>query len=104
MYNSEASQLKVTILDADQSEIGGDDGDGPNLDYGQSHAVSSELPMMMVVTATGPDKPVSFAYGSQTWSSDDKDAEGNARCGVGKWDGGVLGSTATRQMDCGFSC
>lgn len=104
LYNSRASQLTVTIKDADKREIGGDDGDGPNLDYGHSHDVSSELPEMMIVTAPGPNEPINFAYGSQTWTSDYKNANGDPQCSVGKWDSGALGSTKTRNMDCGFEC
>ncbi|EAT77200.2 hypothetical protein SNOG_15535 [Parastagonospora nodorum SN15] len=37
--------------------------------------------------------PVRFAYGGQSWDSNDK-----ARCSVGKYDNGK------RQLDCGFTC
>lgn len=56
-------------------------------------AVDSALPDALIVTAGQDDNdPVSFAYASQSWTSDDD------QCSAGQYDSG------SRNMDCGFDC
>ncbi|KAL8902721.1 MAG: hypothetical protein Q9207_004433 [Kuettlingeria erythrocarpa] len=53
-----------------------------------------QLPNQLIVTAGAVDAdPVRFAYGSQSWDSND-----GSRCGMGAYDSG------SRNGDCGFSC
>ena len=63
--------------------------------------VPSTLPLTLVVTARGPDEaPVLFAYGDQSWDSDDQDAH-HCTLGLGDEWGYEDGN---REGDCGFTC
>jgi len=75
------------INDANENSIGSFAKGGPTA------SVTSKLPLTLEIRTGGVDAdPVMFAYGADSWSS------GDARCSVGKYDGGK------REMDCGFSC
>lgn len=81
--------LEASLNDANENKIGGTDGKvGPTL------SLTSKLPLTLEIKTGGVDAdPVSFAYGSQSWDSNDE-----SRCSVGKYDSGK------REMDCGFTC
>tara|TARA_R110002003_G_scaffold534_20_gene20340 strand:+ start:5851 stop:6291 length:441 start_codon:yes stop_codon:yes gene_type:complete len=81
--------LEVTALnDANENKIGEFKKGGPTA------SVTSKLPLTLEIKTGGVDAdPVRFAYGSQSWDSNDK-----GRCSVGAYDNGK------RQMDCGFTC
>ncbi|KAH7079682.1 hypothetical protein FB567DRAFT_449403 [Paraphoma chrysanthemicola] len=81
--------LEVTALnDANENKIGEFKKGGPTA------SVTSKLPLTLEIKTGGVDADaVRFAYGSQSWDSNDK-----SRCSVGKYDNGK------RQMDCGFTC
>lgn len=81
--------LEVThVNDANENKIGNSEKGGPTA------SVTSKLPLTLAIKTGGVDAdPVSFAYGDQSWDSND-----GSRCSVGKYDSGK------RQMDCGFSC
>ncbi|KAH7413558.1 hypothetical protein DE146DRAFT_638041 [Phaeosphaeria sp. MPI-PUGE-AT-0046c] len=83
-YSLEAPAVK----DANEHEIGNFAKGGPTA------SVTSKLPWCLEIKTGGVDAdPVSFAYGDQSWDSNDK-----GRCSVGKYDSGK------RHMDCGFTC
>ncbi|KAH7072737.1 hypothetical protein BKA63DRAFT_534445 [Paraphoma chrysanthemicola] len=81
--------LAVTAVnDANENSIGSFPKGGPTA------SVTSLLPLTLEVKTGGVDTdPVQFAYGAQSWSSNDA-----GRCSVGKYDSGK------REMDCGFTC
>jgi hypothetical protein len=87
--SKDSYSLEVTTLnDANENSIGSFTKGGPTA------SVTSKLPLTLEIKTGGVDAdPVSFAYGDQSWNSNDK-----ARCSVGKYDNGK------RQMDCGFTC
>lgn len=81
--------LEVTAVnDNNENKIGSTGKGGPTA------SVTSKLPWTIEIKTGGVDAdPVSFAYGGDSWNSNDK-----ARCSVGKYDNGK------REMDCGFTC
>jgi hypothetical protein len=87
--SKDAYSLEVPRLnDANEAQIGNFNKGGPTA------SVTSKLPLTLEIKTGGVDAdPVSFAYGGQTWDSNDK-----GRCSVGKYDNGK------RQIDCGFTC
>jgi hypothetical protein len=75
------------INDANENSIGSLPKGGPTA------SVTSKLPLTLEIKTGGvDDDPVTFAYGGDSWSSND------ARCSVGSYDNGK------REIDCGFSC
>ncbi|KAF1844428.1 uncharacterized protein K460DRAFT_290108 [Cucurbitaria berberidis CBS 394.84] len=85
--SKDSYSLEVYVNDANENKIGEVGKSGPNV------SLASKLPLTLEVKTGGIDKdPVSFAYGGDSWTSDDK------RCKVGSYDSGA------RQMDCGFTC
>lgn len=87
--SKDSYSLEANLFDANENKIGGTSGKvGPTL------SLTSKLPLTLEIKTGHVDAdPVTFAYGSQTWTSDDK-----SRCKVGKYDSG------DRDMDCGFTC
>lgn len=80
--------LEVTLKDANENEIGSSGKVGPSV------SLTSKLPLTLEIKTGGVDAdPVSFAYGSQSWDSND-----GGRCSIGDYDSGA------RDMDCGFTC
>ncbi|KAF2681924.1 hypothetical protein K458DRAFT_342944 [Lentithecium fluviatile CBS 122367] len=64
------------------------------LEVSINDANEGKLPWTLIVNTGAVDAdPVQFAYGGQTWDSNDKN-----RCSVGAYDNNE------RQMDCGFTC
>ena len=69
-----------------------DKADAPS---GQGVGVTSALPLVLIVTAQNvDDDAVLFAYGDQSWGSNDQPHQ----CNFGAYDSGK------REGDCGFSC
>lgn len=87
--SKDSYSLEITHLnDANENKIGGVGKSGPKVSLG------SKLPLTVEVSTGAVDAdPVYFAYGSQSWDSNDK-----GRCSVGAYDNGK------REMDCGFTC
>lgn len=86
--SKDSYSLEVALKDANENQIGGVGRSGPSV------SLTSKLPLTLEIKTGGVDAdPVSFAYGSQSWDSND-----SARCKVGAYDNGK------REMDCGFTC
>ncbi|OAL43988.1 hypothetical protein IQ07DRAFT_605502 [Pyrenochaeta sp. DS3sAY3a] len=86
--SKDSYSLEVTLKDANENQIGGVGRSGPSV------SLASKLPLTLEIKTGGVDAdPVSFAYGSQSWDSND-----SSRCKVGAYDNGK------REMDCGFTC
>jgi hypothetical protein len=81
--------LEVTHLkDVNEKVIGNFKKGGPTA------SVTSKLPLTLEIKTGGVDAdPVSFAYGADSWTTND----GN-HCSVGSYDHGK------REIDCGFTC
>ncbi|CAO2652646.1 Nn.00g009290.m01.CDS01 [Neocucurbitaria sp. VM-36] len=86
--SKDSYSLEASLNDANENQIGSIGKVGPTI------SLTSKLPLTLEIKTGGVDAdPVSFAYGSQSWDSNDK-----ARCSVGSYDNGK------REMDCGFTC
>jgi hypothetical protein len=81
--------LEAVLKDANDNVIGGT----LNGKVGPTLSLTSKLPLTVEIKTGGVDAdPVTFAYGGQSWTSNDK------QCSVGAYDSG------NRDMDCGFTC
>ena len=82
-------KLDVNIYDAAGTPVGISSG------AVSSTAVTGSLPYTFDVgTGAVDDDPVTFAYGDQSWDSNDS----SHQCSVGAYDSG------SRQIDCGWTC
>ncbi|KAK5171137.1 uncharacterized protein LTR77_004281 [Saxophila tyrrhenica] len=84
-------QLEVKIYDANENEIGSTDG---MVSSAEPIALSSVLPWTLVIgTGSIDDHPVTFAYGDQSWDSNNQEHSSN----FGAYDSG------SRNGDTGFT-
>ena len=86
--SKDSYSLEASLNDANENQIGAIGKVGPTI------SLTSKLPLTLETKTGAVDAdPVSFAYGGQSWDSND-----SGRCEVGAYDSGA------RQMDCGFTC